>query len=650
MKNKLIIADSDADYLMSQFTSLPYKKNTSNIVEINERYRNLPESAPFPGKFRFSRIPHMYEPAMTLSPQSPIETVHIMKSAQGAGTSGTSEAIILYKVMSDPGQILAMVPSLTFLEKWDQGRIMPMLELSGAKEILRSTYSKNSQHGGKGDAIGSKTWPGGRLDIISFGQINLLRNTSYQVVIIEEEDEINSTSQKGESQGDLVDVAEMRTNAYKGRRKILNISTPLILQSSLIYKNFLLGDQRRYHIRCPKCGTLQALTFDNLKFEKNKYGNVIESSVHYPCLNPKCTAKYVNEQKPELLLCEELGGTAKWIPTNEEAAKPLTRSYHFSAMINPVGFNTWYDMAQKFCDIAGDPERTQTFYNLWRGEPFSDYSEAPPPETLRMLQGAYKKGTIPTGAEGTPLIAMLGCDVQAGNMKDGKYIQGKEHRIEASLYGFGLNRRVWLIDHYIFTGDVTDHRSGAFQKLREKIEKKDFPMQPIKMFIDSRHQTDEVRKFCDGSNNIYPIMGDATIKDNSFRKKELKGYRTADGHPLPMYEINTAPLKRGIYNAFRLQKDSINNVYPPGYMMFPSDLDTKYFDQMTSERPKPVIKNGKIIRYDWEAHGPNEALDCTAYAKAALEVYIFEISQLAGEEASNYPKFWELMELKYCKK
>jgi phage terminase large subunit GpA-like protein len=117
-----------------------------------------------------------------------------------------------------------------------------------------------------------------------------------------------------------------------------------------------------------------------------------------------------------------------------------------------------------------------------------------------------------------------------------------------------------------------------------------------------------------------------------------------------MYEINTAPLKRGIYNAFRLQKDSINNVYPPGYMMFPSDLDPKYFDQMTSERPKPVIKNGKIIRYDWEAHGPNEALDCTAYAKAALEVYIFEISQLAGEEASNYPKFWEYIESKFCKK
>jgi len=646
MKNENI-NENDLNYMIKSLDELPYEQITSNLIEINEKYRILPASSPYPGKFRFSRIPHMYEPALMLSPQSPVERIHIMKSAQGAGTSGTSEALILFKILSDPGPVLAMVPSLEFIQKWDEGRLGPLIELSGAKEKLRSAYTKSSQHGGKGDAMGRKTWPGGRLDIISFGQVNLLRNTSYQDVIIEEEDEINNTSQKGETQGDLVDVAEMRTNAFAGRRKILNISTPLILQSSLIYQNFLLGDQRRYHIRCPKCGTLQILTFDHLKFDKDKHGNVIKNSVRYECQGKGCSETFVNEQKPELLLCEELGGTAKWVPMNAEAAKPLTVSYHFSAMINPVGFNSWYDMAQKFVDINGDPERTQTFYNLWKGEPFSDYSDAPPSETLHLLKGTYKKGTLPNESEGSPIIAMLGCDIQAGNKREGQYLNGKEPRIEASLYGFGLNRRMWLIDHYIIKGDVTDYRSGAFATLRSMIENKVFPIMPMKIFIDSGFQTDEVRKFCDRSNNIFPIKGESSIKKGYFNRIELQGFRSADGSPLAMYELNTNPIKRRIYNAFLLRQDPNTKMYPDGYIMFPIDLESEYLDQITSERPKPKVKNGKIVGYEWEAHGANEALDCTAYAIEALEAYIFEVSQLAGEEASNYTKFWEFAEKKF---
>lgn len=534
-----------------------------------------------------------------------------------------------------------MCPSLEFIQKWDEGRLGPLIFYSGAMPILRSTYKKSTQHGGKGDAMGRKSWPGGRLDLISFGQINLLRNTSYQIVIIEEEDEITNTSQKGESQGDLVDVAEMRTTAYSGRRKILNISTPLVMQSSLIFKNFLLGDQRRYNVRCRKCGELQVLTFDHLKFEKNQHGNVIKESVHYQCQGKGCSNTFVNDEKPELLLCEELGGQAKWVPTNTEAAKPLTASYHFSAMINPVGFNSWYDMAQKFVEINGDTERTQTFYNLWKGEPFLDYSDAPPAETLHLLEGSYAPGTLPNEREGSPIIAMLGCDVQQGNQRNGEYLPGKEPRIEASLWAFGLNRRRWLIDHYIIKGETNDYRSGAFAKLREKIIRKEFPIQPQKIFIDSRYQTDEVRKFCDRSSNIFPIMGESALKRGYFNKVDLPGFRSADGSPLAMYELNTNPIKRTIYNAMVLRQDPATGAYPDGYMMFPRGIHHQYFEQLTSERPKPIEKHGKIVGYAWEAHGANEALDCTAYCFEALEAFIYEVSIAAGEEASNYSAFWE---------
>lgn len=637
----------DYDFIKMNIDSLPFEKVTSNVVECAEENRILPEGTPFPGKYRYSKTPYLYEIAMCLSPQSPIETVHLMKSAQGGATTGTTENLILFKIMKFPGNVLALGPTGEFIQKWDEGRIMPMLEKSGAKNLLRSTYKKNTQHGGKGDATGRKTWPGGRLDIISFAQTKLLRNQSYDTTIIEEVDEITNTAQKGESQGDITDVAKARMVTYKGRSKMLNVSTPLVLQTSIIHKKFLTGDQRYYYVPCPKCGKLQRLEWKNLRFSRNSAGNVIEDSVYYECNNSDCHYHILNEDKAEILKCKEFGGKAKWIPHNAEKAPLNVRSYHFSALYYPPGFITWYDMAVLWTEAQGDPEKLQAFINLYLGEPFSDYSEAPPAETLHILKGNYLNGHLPERTEGCPIIAFIGADVQAGNTKDGKIIAGKEPRIEASLWGFGLHGRMWLLGHYIIRGEVTDYRSGAFAKFRTMITNNIFPVDPKLIFIDSGYQSDEVRKFCNGSNYIFPIKGDSNIKKGYFREVELQGFRSGDGSIMKMFELETKPIKRRIYNALGLRQDPATHLYPDGYMMFPSDTTHKYFEQLTAERPTPVLKNGKIIRYDWIAHSSNEALDCCCYAICAYEVFVYQISLLAGEETSNYSRFWDFALSKY---
>ena len=71
------------------------------------------------------------------------------------------------------------------------------------------------------------------------------------------------------------------------------------------------------------------------------------------------------------------------------------------------------------------------------------------------------------------------------------------------------------------------------------------------------------------------------------------------------------------------------------------------FEQLTSERPEPVEKNGRIVGYNWTAHGANEATDCKVYADSAVLVHMYDVSIMFGEEATNEKMFWDWAVRKY---
>ena len=639
---------TDYNYLSLSIAGLPDKKVLSNVVECAEQNRIFPDGSPFPGKMKYAKTPYMIEPAMELSPQSDTEEVVIMKCGQGGATAGATEPLILFKVLKDPGPVLAITANDELAKTWAEDRLDPMFESSGAMSKFKSTIKKNTQHGGKGSTPLKKSWPGGRLDIKTYGKVSQIRQISYQIVVLEEEEEAENATQRGAKQGKFRDIAYARTRAFRGRRKILRISTPLMLQTSVINPAFLAGDQRHFYVPCPKCGHLQHLEWKHLKYTKNEHGIVDPESVYYECQGDKCDYHMLNEHKTEILKTKEYGGTAKWIPHNKEKARPKTKSYTFNALYVPPGMDTWADLAQAWIDAQGDPEKLQVFINLNLAQPFDDYSEAPPAETLHILKGTYKRGQLPNTKEGSPILAMMGCDVQHGNKRGGEWLPGKEPRIEASLIGFGLNGRTWLLDHYIIKGETTDYRSGAFRTFREMIMNKRFPLMPQKIFIDARYQRDEILKFCNGSANIFPIMGESSIKRGYFNRIDLQEYHSADGSPLALYELNTNPIKRRIYNNILLRQDPMTGNYPHGYVQFPADILHQYFEQLTAERPTPVIKNGKHSHYLWDSRGrANESLDCFVYAWQAMEVFMNEMSVLYGSEATDQKKFWSWAFRKY---
>lgn len=626
-----------SSFLLNQFNQIPRKRKVTDLIEVAERCWVHGQSTPFPGKHKFDRTPYMIEIARELSNESDTQEVVVMKSAQGGATAGSSEPLLLACV-DGQGKVIAVTANEKLAHAWKEDRLDPMFDSAD----LSSKFAKENQStkNGKGDVGLTYLWAGGRIDIKTYAQLSNLRQISYQFVILEEEEEEANVSKKGAKQGEFNKICWARTSAYASKgRKMLRVSTPLIKQTSVIYKAFKAGDQRKYHVPCIHCGCMQHLEWSNLKFKHDENRVVIAESVHYECKD--CKGKIYNSDKPKFLqkeLCE-------WIPLNAEKARPKVKSYHFNALIYPLGMTSWEDLAQEFVDAQGNPEALQTFINLKLGEPFEDYAEKPAPELLHALKANYQTGELPPDAVGKPLFATMGCDVQAGNKKPGEPGY-KPPRIEGSLYGWGLNDRSYLLGHYVFEGAVDDYTSGAFLALKNKLMSGDLPMKPLKVFIDSGHQTDEVNKFCNRANGIHPIKGYAWINKNEgsryYKEVKITGHRDHQGGFLRMYELSTNIIKRRLYNNLIKRYDEESKTYPRGYMTIPIDTTNKFLKQLTAEVPVSKIVKGKP-QIHWESGGrANEALDCYVYSDIAKELFIEEVSISKGEETSNVEKFWSV--------
>jgi phage terminase large subunit GpA-like protein len=76
------------------------------------------------------------------------------------------------------------------------------------------------------------------------------------------------------------------------------------------------------------------------------------------------------------------------------------------------------------------------------------------------------------------------------------------------------------------------------------------------------------------------------------------------------------------------------NLPGAGYCHFPLNRERDYFDMLTAERIKARTVHGRAERYFQKPDGVrNEALDCRAYATAALHALYMSGFKLADQAA-----------------
>jgi phage terminase large subunit GpA-like protein len=645
------------DWLISEVENLTETIQHLKPSEFNEKYRYLPESVTsIPGYIRYNVNPYMREIVDCFDINSPVREINVKKGVQITYTTLLESVMLYYMAHVKTLPMMYMSADKELAKARVENNIIPMINQSGFKDIIRSSDEGNIRKTGK--TANHIQWKGGGY-MVPFGAKNADKMRSYSIAVMLK-DEIDAWPDKIGKDGDPDALSDDRCSGYWERRKIGRGSTPLIKGSSKIDSAYYRGDQRKYMVLCKSCGFPQELRWETVDKETGVIGGfqwemddgeLILESVCYCC--QKCGEKHYEHDK-ERLFSPDHG--AHWKPT----AKPVEygiRSYHIPALYSPIGMQPWYKCVSAYLKGFDPIERKvvdigkyQVFYNNILAEPFEIMgSKVHFTQVSAHRRAVYRLGTIPNkhAIKYSPsLILLLTCQVDV-----------YKNNLAVSVFGWTRDACCYLIDYWRFEvetdeDDCSELTSPVWGRLREVIEEKEYISDDkkhyriIQTLIDAGYVNDTVCQFCaDYASGVYPILGrnrpakNQTIKEFSEFTTQVGtiGYRILVDH----YKDRLAPvLRREWYEDRGLQK--------PYHFNAPVDTTDKQLKELTVEtRQEKTDPNGNIS-YVWYRPGNarNELWDLMGYGHAGVEIMAWSICIQHFElETIDWSKFWDYIEV-----
>ncbi len=630
LKNDLNNFDiSQKNYITRKLNALPTARRQEDIVAFADNYRVT--HGAFPGVYSYSKTPYMREVSASISPNHSARKVVLMGANQIGKTAAVFEnPLLFFTNLAYPTNVLYLTSTQDLVKMFVEERIEQMYKSHQVQFRSDDMYTAEPTKGKimrkTGDTSYKKSGMGWNHVFMSYGSIKQVRSLDFQVVMLDEVDEI-MTVESRHSQGDFVELISKRTRAYSGRAKIVLASTPLNEYNSIIAREYRLGTQKQYYVPCPVCGEYQTLSMEKLKW---KYTDAIHNtvdprSVHIECEHKQCIIK--NEHKTTML------AHGQWRSHNKTPS-PDVESYNISALYCPPGMSTLAEIAQEFIDAQGNASKLQVFTNLTLGQPFTHRSILSDTDTTDLKEN-YVCGEIPKkDTEGLfPIMTTIGADVQAD-------------RIEFELMGVAPNNHTWCIGYYVIEGDTSVHDAGAWEKLSDLFDNNKLPTIPRIVLIDAGYNSDVVHQFCNNRRNVYPCRGSiqSTIKSNNFHFRPLLGYQDYWRRQLIEINVATDAYKRTIYKNLLLRRGDDGHA-PSGFCRFPKNITKKYFKGLQAERQEAVInkRSGKIVKYQFvnPAGSRNEPLDCRVYALCAVDAVAHMYSRSVGKPSTDWGLFWK---------
>lgn len=533
-------------------------------------------------------------------PRVPLVTV--LKAAR-VGYTRCATLAVGYHLHQDPTLCALAQPVEDDAEEFGATEIAPMLrETPVLARMLRPVR--------KGEKQDSSTFfqlsNGALVRVVGAASDDAFRRYSARFMFADEIDGDGWTP-GAKTQGDKLKLFWTRGETFYNRKQVRG-STPLIEETSRVWKLWLASDQRRYFVPCPHCseaaGELDGWqyldwggkdTLHGLKWDLHEDGSL--KSVWY-----QGTCGCIIEESHKAWM----DARGEWRAT----ATPRTPGH--------VGFHLWTGMSlnanaawpvivQEWLEAQDDPlSLIQPFVNLRLGRPFrATYGhEVQPASFLERLE-EY-------GAEVPDWVTFLtfGGDVQSG----------ANARIEGAVWGWGPGLECALIGHFVLPGDPAEPEvwRQLDTLLRRTFRKADGTELRVRAAaIDSGgHHTAETYAFCTErrKRRIWAIKG----------KSEARGARTKVWPRLPSSKLGSSWYMVGGNAARDFAYGSL--AVPeagPRHVHFPVEpaagsrpIDTEYFEQLTREK-LVVRRQGQFT--EWEKpKAAHEAGVCFVYAYVAV--------------------------------
>jgi len=401
-----------------------------------------------------------------------------------------------------------------------------------------------------------------------------------------------------DGEGDPAKLAERRTANFS-RKKIFKVSTPTIRTMSRIESEFEKSDQRYYYVRCPQCNHPQIIKWERIKFK-----NRDPKTVYLEC--ESCNQPIHEHHKTEMLKTGPGHENAFWKKHNPKSEIP---GFHLSALYSPLGWYSWQDAVKDHIDAIGDPQKRKVWVNTVLGECWDESATQIDSHFLAKRKEKYN-APVPSGV----VLLTAGVDTQ-------------DDRLECTIDGWGSNNESWTISHDIFLGSPGNKQVWDLldaHLLRQWQHENGGLLMPACTMIDAMgHHTDEVYKFCRTNEWRYVFPGQG--RGGSGRPIIARTQRR-NQHGVYLWQIGVDQGKETIYNWLKTTEPG------PGYVHFPHFLDSKYFEQVTSEK-RLLRRAAGRPKLEWvlPTGRRNEALDCKVYSLAALRVLNPAIEVFARE-------------------
>ncbi len=538
------------------------------------------------GPWRTNRTPYLRDIMDDLSDHTRVREVTLMKGVQTGGTEAGNNWIA-YTIDHAPGPFMVVQPTVELGKRWSRQRLAPMIDdMDCLNEKIKPSRSRDS-----GNTTLSKEFDGGLGIITGANSGSGLRSMPAKNVM---KDELDAWPVNVDDEGDPSDIADERTTTYS-RSKILNISTPTNKATSRIYKKFIEGDQRKYHVPCPHCEELQVLDLQSLVWEKDEDGEGIPETTQAVCKH--CGALIPEYHKTWML------ENGKWIATGKP--NDSHHSYHLPSYYSPLGWKSWADIVDKFLKAKGNREKMQVFTNLQDGLPFEDQTDKVDADILKDRAIPYPLGECQIG----DLVLTAGVDTQ-------------DDRFEIEVWAHSMTHSR-VIDYKVIWGDpdlistrkelddylraAWPHAAGTQLMIASTaIDSGGHKTQTIYDYCRTRAKERRIFAAKSYSQHWKPIINKPTKVDVSIKGKTIK-----NGAEVWMVGADTA--KKHIYNRL-----AIDNPEQEGFIYLSSQLPDNFFKGLTSEKlVTRYVKGYPVREFIKDSSARNEPLDCGMLAIAA---------------------------------
>jgi len=458
----------------------------------------------------------------------------------------------------------------------------------------------------KFNTLEKKVFSGATWDIKGGKSARNFRRMSKDVATY---DELAAFDQDIDGEGSALELGDGRLDQAPFPKSIRG-STPKTKGLCQIEAAVESSDMIFYrYVRCPHCGTLQRLEFANLKWE-----NEDPVTAYFACTANGCVMFYRDYAG--------MDKTGRWQTIDgywyeDESDRFFDAEDHPIEKPRRVGWKIWaaYSYLRPWSWLVdkwlqatkeaatGKVTSLKAVINTILGQTWEEKGEAIAAGSLSDRGEAYLVyGTIPKEV----LAITAGGDVQGG----------LNARVEVEIVGHGLEGETWSLGYEVIPGEAEDPET--WDKVdtvlsRSFVREDGAPMKIDAAFIDSGYMAHHVYRFTGKRRRrkIYATKGVNTgtlCNKGSWHGDKKKGGRAI------LRTMNVDDAKTIIFNRLRIKKPG------PGYCHFPDHYQESHFIKLTNEEKREKRnKKGLLIGYEWEKKGPNEPLDCRAYAIGAFE-------------------------------